>query len=106
MSVASSVHVAVITALIGLPLAVLVLVRGRQIKSFYVSRRSQFANRVKPAKRRCRYCLMGRARLTEQTVRIEADDLVTVRCWACSSCGLPHWTVTRSPVLKPVRSKE
>jgi uncharacterized protein with PIN domain len=106
MSVASIVHVAIVAALIGLPLAMLLLLRGRQIKFIYVSKRSQFANRVKPAKRRCRYCLMGRARLTEQTVRIEADDLVTVRCWACSSCGLPHWTVTRSPVLKPVKSRE
>lgn len=48
----------------------------------------------------CRYCYFGCSRLHEETARVEGDDLVEVRCFVCSSCGLPQWTVQRSAVLK------
>ncbi|HLJ68892.1 MAG TPA: hypothetical protein VKX16_16165 [Chloroflexota bacterium] len=52
------------------------------------------------ATRQCRYCHLGRARVREENASIEGDDLVEVRCYVCGSCGLPQWTVQRSPVLK------
>lgn len=50
--------------------------------------------------RHCRYCCFGRSSLRGESVRVEGDDLIEVKCYVCRSCGLPHWTVDRSPVLK------
>lgn len=50
--------------------------------------------------RPCLYCFLGRANLHETKVVVESDELVEVRCFVCRSCGIPHWTVARSPVLK------
>jgi hypothetical protein len=49
-------------------------------------------------RRRCRYCYWGQAELTEETVRLDGDHLVDVRCFVCGSCGLPQWWVDRTPV--------
>lgn len=49
---------------------------------------------------RCRYCHIGRAYLHDGTARIDGDDLVEVKCFACRACGLPQWKVERSPVLR------
>jgi hypothetical protein len=106
MSVATFTHTAIIVALFALPTGGMIFLGGRQAMSYFKRRRLHGARGIKVAKRKCRYCLLGRARLTEQTARVEADDLVTLRCWVCGSCGLPHWTVTRSPVLKPVNTRE
>jgi hypothetical protein len=51
-------------------------------------------------RRPCRYCFFGRAVLTEERAQVEEDELVEVTCYVCRSCGLPQWTVERSPVLK------
>jgi hypothetical protein len=48
----------------------------------------------------CRYCFFGRAHVREGIARVEDDDLVEVTCFLCTSCNLPQWRVTRSPVLK------
>jgi hypothetical protein len=45
--------------------------------------------------RKCRYCRRGSAVLREETVRLDGDDLVDVRCYVCTSCGLPQWSVER-----------
>jgi hypothetical protein len=45
--------------------------------------------------RKCQYCSRGEAQLREETVRLDGDDLVDVRCYVCSSCGLPQWWVER-----------
>jgi hypothetical protein len=103
MSVGTITHLAIVAAVIALPVGAMLVLCGSYVRSAIVSRRG---NKVKVAKRKCRYCWFGRAQLTEQTARVEADDLVTVRCWVCSSCGLPHWTVTRSPVVKPAKTRE
>ena len=50
--------------------------------------------------RRCRYCRLGRAFLHEEKVRVEDDDLVEVRLFVCGTCGLPTWSVERSPLPK------
>ena len=106
MPVVSLAHMAVIVALFALPIGAVAFLGGRQLRTFIVEWRRARAHGLPAARRRCRYCVLGRARMTEQTARIEADDLITTRCWVCSACGLPHWTVTRSPVLKPVSSRE
>jgi len=93
-------HHLIVAVLVAPLLLALAFVVGRGLLAVVSAHRA--GGRVKVAKRRCKYCLFGRALMTEQKVHIEQDDLVSVRCWACTSCGLPHWTVRRSPVLKPV----
>ena len=53
--------------------------------------------------RKCRYCRRGEALLREETVRLEGEDLVGVRCYVCSSCGLPQWWVERRGISPRVR---
>jgi hypothetical protein len=53
--------------------------------------------------RKCRYCRRGEALLREETVRLEGEDLVGVRCFVCSSCGLPQWWVERRGISPHVR---
>ena len=53
--------------------------------------------------RKCRYCRRGEALLREESVRLEGDDLVGVRCYVCSSCGLPQWWVERRGISPHVR---
>jgi hypothetical protein len=48
--------------------------------------------------RKCQYCRRGEATLREETVRLDGDDLVDVRCYVCSSCGLPQWWIQRRGV--------
>ena len=62
-------------------------------------RRSRTAGGV-AAMRHCRYCHWGKAFMKEETARVEGDDLVEVRCYVCTSCGLPQWSVERSPVVQ------
>jgi hypothetical protein len=50
--------------------------------------------------RHCRYCFLGRAHLHDESLRLEGDDLVEVKCFVCKACGLPQWSVARSPVLR------
>ena len=50
--------------------------------------------------RHCRYCYFGRAMLRDESARVEVDELVEVKCFVCSTCGLPQWSVMRSAVLK------
>jgi hypothetical protein len=45
--------------------------------------------------RKCRYCRRGSAALREESVRLDGDDLVDVRCYVCSNCGLPQWWIER-----------
>jgi hypothetical protein len=89
----TEIGIVAITVLIG------VAVLGRYVLLRVEERRHRGADGLKRMARHCRYCFFGRARLSGETVRIEDDDLVEVRCFVCSSCGLPQWTVHRSPVL-------
>jgi hypothetical protein len=52
---------------------------------------------------KCRYCRRGEAVLREDTVRLDGEDLVGVRCYVCSSCGLPQWWVERRGISPRVR---
>ncbi len=47
--------------------------------------------------KRCRYCKLGYARLTDEAIRCEGDSLVQVRTFACANCGLPQWSINRIP---------
>ncbi len=91
--------------LISLPLICLVVgvaVTGREI---WLARQSAAGGDgvVKtPVCKRCQYCTLGYARMTEERVRCEGDKLVEVRCFVCSSCGLPQWTVCRIPIIERV----
>lgn len=53
--------------------------------------------------RKCRYCRRGEAELRDETVRLDGEDLVGVRCYACSHCGLPQWVVERRGISPHVR---
>jgi hypothetical protein len=48
----------------------------------------------------CRYCHWGMSELADETVRFEGQDLVDVRCFVCRSCGLPEWSISRTPLVK------
>lgn len=50
-------------------------------------------------KRHCCYCRWGEARLVEESTKFDGEDIVDVRCFACTRCGLPYWMVNRSPVF-------
>jgi hypothetical protein len=54
--------------------------------------------------RHCRYCRKGEAYLHDESVKYEDHDRVTVRCYVCSSCGLPQWFVQREPVTRYAES--
>lgn len=51
------------------------------------------------AHRACRYCRTGQAVLLEEAIRLEAGEMVETRCFVCTRCGLPQWSVTRSPLV-------
>jgi hypothetical protein len=53
--------------------------------------------------RKCRYCRRGDAVLREESVRLEGDDLVDVRCYVCAGCGLPQWWIGRRAITPHVR---
>ncbi len=53
--------------------------------------------------RKCRYCRRGEALLREESVRLEGEELVGVRCYVCSNCGLPQWWVERRGISPHVR---
>lgn len=53
--------------------------------------------------RRCQYCRRGEALLREETVRLDGDDLVDVRCYVCANCGLPQWWIQRRGISPHVR---
>lgn len=55
------------------------------------------------ARKDCRYCRRGTAILREETVRFEGDDMIDVRCYVCSGCGLPQWWVGRRRLAPRVR---
>lgn len=71
-------------------------------ETYYLAASLWFPRAAMPHHERkaCRYCRLGRATLSDESVRVEGDDLVEVRCFVCCSCGLPQWTVIRTPVLK------
>lgn len=50
--------------------------------------------------KRCRYCTLGYARLAEEKIRCEGDSLVEVRTFICANCGLPQWTIHRTPLVE------
>lgn len=50
----------------------------------------------------CRYCHWGVARMEDDRVRFEGDDIVETRRFVCSRCGLPQWIVLRTPILRKV----
>lgn len=53
--------------------------------------------------RKCKYCRRGVAVLREETVRLDGEDLVGVRCYVCGGCGLPQWWVERRGISPHVR---
>ncbi len=53
--------------------------------------------------RKCTYCRRGVAMLREETVRLVGEDLVGVRCYVCTRCGLPQWWVERRGISPHVR---
>jgi hypothetical protein len=82
-----------LTVAFGLAIAVAVMVM-RVVTSR--ERSNSAANqREQPEVRKCRYCRRGSAALREETVRLDGDDLVDVRCYVCASCELPQWSVER-----------
>lgn len=50
----------------------------------------------------CRYCYWGVAHMEADQVRFEGDDIVETRRFVCHRCGLPQWTVLRTPILRKV----
>ncbi len=50
----------------------------------------------------CRYCRWGVARMEDDRVRFEGDDIVETRRFVCRRCGLPQWVVLRTPILRKV----
>lgn len=89
-------------ALIVLPLLCLVIgavFTGREI--FLVRRDARVDGQVRERVcRRCRYCALGYARLSEEKIRCEGDSLVEVRTFVCANCGLPQWTIQRTPLAE------
>lgn len=53
--------------------------------------------------RKCQYCRRSAAALREETVRRDGDDLIDVRCYVCSNCGLPQWWLERRGISPHVR---
>jgi hypothetical protein len=49
-----------------------------------------------------RYCRWGIAHMEDDQVRFEGDDIVETRRFVCSRCGLPHWLVLRTSILRKV----
>lgn len=88
--------------LIALPLLCLLtgaIFSGREI---LLARRDARADRQARGRvcQRCRYCVLGYARLSEEKIRCEGDDLVEVRTFVCANCGLPQWTIERTPLAE------
>jgi len=50
----------------------------------------------------CRYCRWGQAVLIKESISREGDDLVQTFLYGCRSCGLPQWTVERTPLTQKV----
>jgi hypothetical protein len=50
----------------------------------------------------CRYCTWGVTHMEEECMRFEGDDIVETRRFVCNRCGLPHWIVLRTPILRKV----
>jgi hypothetical protein len=40
--------------------------------------------------------------MEDDQVRFEGDDIVETRRFVCSRCGLPHWLVLRTSILRKV----
>jgi hypothetical protein len=55
------------------------------------------------SRRHCCYCRRGAAVLREESVRFDGDDVVDVRCYVCTGCGLPQWWVGRRHLAPRVR---
>ena len=93
MSVLTSIpYVVILSTLIGLTALGLVV--------FSIPRtRLHLNHTAREGTRACRYCFFGRAQLLEQSAHVEGDDLVEVKLFACTSCGLPQWSVSRGPVM-------
>jgi hypothetical protein len=103
---ASGVSSTASTYLVFLPLICLAVYLGFMCYVLWRSRRgieSSPPRQSSGPRRRCRYCLFGVARLRDQTVRSEGNSLIRTRCFVCRQCGLPHWTVERSPLTERVR---
>lgn len=88
--------------LIALPLLCLLIGSVFSAREILVARRDarvegQAAGR---ASQRCRYCVLGYSRLSEEKIRCEGNDLVEVRTFVCANCGLPQWTVERTPLVE------
>lgn len=64
--------------------------------------RASRADRFAASSRRCRYCHWGVARIQEEIVKFDGEDIVETRRFVCLRCGLPQWHVNRTPVLPRV----
>jgi hypothetical protein len=82
-----------LTVAFGLAIAIAIIVM--RVVTSRERNRPLSNQREESDERKCRYCRRGSAALREETVRLDGDDLVDVRCYVCSSCGLPQWSVDR-----------
>lgn len=88
--------------LIALPLLCLLIgsiFSGREILLARRDAQIDGCTRVRVSQR-CRYCVLGYSRLSEEKIRCEGDDLVAIRTFVCANCGLPQWTVERTPLAE------
>lgn len=93
-------HIIIAAACVGLFVVAALLFTFREQATSLTGRIADLFRASHSDLRPCRYCFLGRAHLHEESVRVDGDDLVEVRCWVCRSCGLPQWTVARTAVLK------
>jgi hypothetical protein len=91
----------IVTVSIGLAVAIAFTV-FRAVMSCHPNSKSPGPHAASDA-RKCRYCRRGEAVLREETVRLDGEDLVGVRCYVCSSCGLPQWWIERRGISPRVR---
>lgn len=85
---------------VGVVLVVTIAASARPLYKFVLTLLGRDPEMASVEHRRCRYCFLGWAKICDERAQVEGDDLVEVRCYVCRSCGLPQWTVERSPVLR------
>jgi hypothetical protein len=75
----------------------------------FLLHRARFSSGLRPGRtalqhlgcRRCQYCHEREAVLFDETIRVQAGEMVETKCFVCGKCGLPQWVVTRSKVMGP-----
>src|SRR3954467_13991766 len=96
-------HVHALAALLAAGGVVLVLIIAyltSRTRKGTISNQSE-TGRARTATRPCCYCTSRSARLLNEAIRVESDELVETRCFVCDRCGLPQWHVTRTRVAGP-----